>query len=218
MQQRRLAAQLMEESGSDHALATLMILSYGTDMEIRKESGLLEALTRLIHHGRGFPHPPSIILDGIASESVPGAPQTTSRAKKLKDEEQCCSRVYQDLLCASNDPKRRSAHHMQSAIRVIANFSFAAPNKAVLAAQSFLIGTLLELLSEDEFISQIADILSNVGSYVIITDLVAAEKAFEILLRHMSGDDWDVTAAVTKFFKKNSQIVRFLHPLPPLRE
>ena len=94
----------MEESGSDHALATLMILSYGTDMEIRKESGLLEALTRLIHHGRGFPHPPSIILDGIASESVPGAPQTTSRAKKLKDEEQCCSRVYQDLLCASNAP------------------------------------------------------------------------------------------------------------------
>jgi len=202
LQQQRKLVALLESGNSfniENSLRTLILISFGTEIELKESSGLLDALIRIIQRARDYPQPPQVIFahgcDDILAfqESV----------DKVDSEEACSQRVYSDYLTICKSEKRTKMHRQSQALKILLNLSFIPSNKPVLAKHIGLTSILIEFIQHGKKLKWVLEILSNIGKHIRLSRNCTC---LPIIIDLLYSEDWSIVMLALDFFKKNTQM------------
>ena len=206
LQQQRKLAMFLESGGEediDRSLRTLILLSYGTEIELKEKSGLLDTLVRIIQKGRDCPQPPQVIF-AAGSENICQFP-FLEPVEVTDSEEDSIRRVYEEYFTVCSSEKRKKMHRKSQAMKIILNLSFISRNKSVLAKHLSLTSLVIEMLQESSRKRWAAEILSNIGKHIQISSACSCLPGIAGLLY---SDAWSIVLVALEFFKKSTQLVR----------
>lgn len=190
------------ESRNDEEIArclrTLILLSYGTEIELKERAGLLNALVRVIQRGRNLPQPIQVIfIQGSEEYEILKFNESTDA---FNDEDGCIDRFYNEYMPICTSTTRKLTQRQNQVFKILLNLSFIPNNKVAIANHIPTTCILIEFLQQERKVKTISQILANIGKYVSISNQCSCLPTIVDLL---FNDDWDIVLFALEFFKKN---------------